>query len=175
MKPATVIRYDDLEPNPWQNGLGVTRTIQSMADGGGWSLSIATIERSALFSIISGVQRVQLAIDAVRLVIDGTESRLDRGEQVRFTGEQSVSGASAGETSRVLNLMYAEGTPNLGLSIIRSAHGLPDTALAAVVLAGVLEVSGSKLGFLDSVILAPGGNAENFSGTGQIAVVHVVS
>ncbi|GAB3292739.1 HutD family protein [Pseudoclavibacter terrae] len=154
MTSARVLRYDDLEPLPWRNGQGVTRTLRAMTDGGDWALSIATIEGPAEFSVIPSTQRVQLAIEAVRLEIDGVEVRLDSGEQVRFTGEQRVTGASAAESSRVLNLMYADGAPELRLVVAPTAAQIPRPAEAVVVLAGSLETGDEALGPLDAVLLS---------------------
>lgn len=171
MTPATVIRYSELLPKPWRNGLGVTRTIRPMPDGGGWSLSIATIERVAEFSVIPGARRVQLAIDPVQLVIDGTEVLLGQGEQVRFTGVQRVTGASVAESSQVLNLISARETLDLEVVVVRAARDIPVGALALVVLDGTLEVSGAELSFLDTVLLGVGEGAQGLAGSGEFAVI----
>ncbi|MBS3177787.1 MULTISPECIES: HutD family protein [unclassified Pseudoclavibacter] len=172
MTAPRVLRYDDLEPTPWRNGQGVTRTLRAMSDGGGWALSIATIEGPAAFSVIPSTQRVQLAIDAVRLEIDGDEVRLNSGEQVRFTGEQRVTGASAAMSSRVLNLMYADGGPELRLVVARTVPQIPRAAEAVVVLAGSLETGDETLGPLDSVLFSGSpDHSRDFAGRGVFAVV----
>lgn len=175
MSSAAVIRYAALEPLPWRNGLGVTRSIRNMPERGGWSLSIATIEEVAEFSVIPATQRVQLAIDAVRLDIDGVEVQLRHGEQARFTGEQRVSGASIDGASQVLNLMHTDGSPTLKLAVIGRPSELPLDALAVVVLAGTLEAHGATLGPLDTLLTRPGARVDAFLGEGEFAVVSTVS
>lgn len=174
MTTARVIRYADLEAKPWRNDLGMTRTIQSVQDGAGWALSIATIERQAEFSVIPDTQRVQLAIEPVQLVIDGDEVGLGHGEQVRFSGEQRVKGASTAASSRVLNLIYPVGARKLELTAVRSSGELPKATMAAVVLSGSLDAAGSILGPLDTVLLPAGADVQGFTGMGLLAVVHEV-
>ncbi|PPF39925.1 HutD family protein [Pseudoclavibacter sp. AY1H1] len=153
MTSADVIRYDDLQPAPWQNGLGVTRTIRAMPAGCGWSLSIATIEQRAEFSLIQETQRVQLAIDAVRLEIDGREVVLGPGEQARFAGTQHVVGASVAGSSQVLNLMYSDAIPALDVAVVRDARELPLDSVAVVVLDGELICGPLVLARFDTVVL----------------------
>lgn len=175
MTSARILRYAELEPQPWRNGLGVTRTMRAMSDGGGWALSIATLERPAVFSVIPGTQRVQLAIEAVRLVIDGTDVLLGRGEHVRFTGEQDVTGTSAADSSRVLNLMYVDDAPPLEVVVVSDTQALGWGVNAVVVLDGFLRAFGQELGPLDAVLLEPGGDAQGLAGSGELAVVRSVS
>lgn len=171
MSPDSVIRYNELEPMPWRNGLGETRTIRPMPPEGGWALSIATIARPAAYSRIPRTQRVQLAIEAVRLEIDGAQLVLGAGEQAVFTGEQHVTGASIGGTSRVLNLMYGEGTPPLAMAVVRDTNELQLDALAVVVLEGELDFACGRLEALDTLLRVPGGQRLETSGGGVFALI----
>lgn len=175
MTSADVIRYDELQPTPWQNGLGVTRTIRAMPAGGGWSLSIATIEQRAEFSLIPGTQRVQLAIDAVRLEIDGREVVLGPGEQTRFAGTQHVFGASVDGSSQVLNLMYSEATPALEVAVVRDAREVPLDSLALVVLDGELNFGSLILTRFDTALVENCATPSISGGHGVCAVVRAAS
>ncbi|PPG35156.1 hypothetical protein C5E10_06055 [Pseudoclavibacter sp. RFBG4] len=175
MTSADVIRYDELQPAPWQNGQGVTRTIRAMPAGGGWSLSIATIEQRAEFSIIPRTQRVQLAIDAVRLEIDRREVTLGPGEQARFDGTQHVVGASVAGSSQVLNLMYSHASPALEMALVRDARELSLDSVAVVVLVGELICGPLILGHFDTAVLEGRATAAVSGGRGLFAVVRAAS
>ncbi|VXB36594.1 HutD/Ves family protein [Pseudoclavibacter sp. 8L] len=175
MTSADVIRYDDLQPAPWQNGLGVTRAIRAMPTGGGWSLSIATIDQRAEFSLIPRTQRVQLAIDAVRLEIDGREVVLGPGEQARFAGTQHVVGASVAGSSQVLNLMYSDASPALEVAVVRDARELSLDSEAVVVLDGELICGPLVLARFDTVVLEGCATAAFSGGPGLFAVVRAAS
>lgn len=171
MTSPRVVRFAQLESKLWRNGLGVTRTIRPMSDGGGWALSIATLERPAEFSIMPRAQRVQLAIESVRLVIDGVETILGPREQVRFSGDQQVTGSASASSARVLNVIAREAFPLFEVAVVRHPDEVGEGVVAVVVLDGSLRLGGDELGLLDTVLLEGVGQVQRFGGVGVFAVV----
>ena len=83
---------DQMTPEPWRNGGGVTRTIAASADPCGilWRVSVADIVQDGPFSIFQGIDRTALLIGGQRLSLreDGLQIQLQAdGEAAQFPGE----------------------------------------------------------------------------------------
>lgn len=106
----TVIRADDVSPQPWRNGGGATRELIAWPDAAGWRVrvSVADIECDAPFSSFPGVQRwfAVLKGAGVELCIDGATRRLTRSDApIAFAGDAPTSCRLLDGPTRDLNLM----------------------------------------------------------------------
>lgn len=169
----TVIRYKDIAPQPWKNGLGVTREIAVAADerfpvGFTWRLSRAEVRDSGPFSRFEGVRRwLGLATGlAFELRIAGQPPHiLERpGDVIAFAGDVACDGVPLQGPIEDLNLMVADPEldadmqirPMVG-SLVLSRHD--DVLTALHVLDGTLALQGAKgapLGAGDSLLLTEG-------------------
>lgn len=112
-----LIRYRELLPSPWKNGLGLTWEIArdppgSSGDPFGWRLSRARIGATSRFSAFPGVSRM-LALaagGALELRIDKQPPRIleHPGEWIGFVGEATVEAVPLDGPVEDLNLMLAD-------------------------------------------------------------------
>ena len=84
-----LLLLDEVRPEPWRNGGGVTRPLVSAREAGSastgsasadWRLSLADISADAEFSVFPGMQRhaVLLGSGAVSLASNGAEPEMNR-------------------------------------------------------------------------------------------------
>jgi uncharacterized protein len=100
--------FDAVEPEPWRNGGGVTRTL-ARGDGGRWRVSVAELAGDAEFSRFPGLRRelVRGSGPDFELVIDALPVRVGRGV-VRFAGDVAVRSVGAAPGTTVLNVMSGD-------------------------------------------------------------------
>lgn len=112
-----LVRYRDLTPVPWKNGLGMTREIAmemstTLAAGFRFRLSRANIDAQAPFSRYPGVRRWLLLArgGALELRFGGRPGRqLERvGDICSFSGDDDVEGVPLDGPSEDFNLMLAD-------------------------------------------------------------------
>ena len=76
-----IVRFDDVTPQPWKNGGGVTRELLRLPATGDWNLriSLADIAADGPFSAFEGVERWFAVIEGngVRLDWNGRERLMD--------------------------------------------------------------------------------------------------
>jgi environmental stress-induced protein Ves len=107
-----VIAANDYQRVRWKNGLGWTREIVRFPDNDAWiwRLSIAEIERDAVFSRFPGVDRelVLLSGNGLRLRFESGEVRelLPPHASIRFEGEAAVTGELIDGSTTDFNLMW---------------------------------------------------------------------
>ncbi|MBT5434996.1 MAG: HutD family protein [Alphaproteobacteria bacterium] len=148
---ATVIRHEDHEEVPWNNGLGVTREVANAYRPDGtliWRISLATIDKDGAFSDFSGAKRIQILLTGGGFVLDfaehGSAEMTRPFNPVTFEGSWSTSARNVNGSNQVLNLVtagrYADGRvevlevdPN-GLQLAKG-----DTLRLFHVLTGALE------------------------------------
>lgn len=106
----TVLDPAWVAPVPWRNGAGTTRELATATDDDGtlWRISLADLTGDANFSVFPGVDRLLLALGALRLDVDGDDVELATGDKTRFPGEARVSVALDAPT-RALNVMVRRG------------------------------------------------------------------
>jgi environmental stress-induced protein Ves len=99
-----VVRPDDASPQPWANGLGVTRVL---AERPAWRVSIAEIHGRMPFSTLPGFDRILIPLTEERLdlTIDGAPVRALRTRGVAFSGEARVTASTGEKPIEVLNVM----------------------------------------------------------------------
>ncbi|WP_109125325.1 HutD family protein [Dyella sp. C11] len=111
---ARIIRADDMKPQPWKNGMGVTREVLRFpADADGnhfmWRISIADVNSAAPFSTFPGIDRqiVLLEGEGFTMTLDGdqTHSLTTPRQPFAFAGEAQVDVTMAGGVTRDFNLM----------------------------------------------------------------------
>lgn len=171
MTGLTPIRFADLEPTPWKNGLGVTRELfRAPTDPAGEfdiRVSIADVAASGPFSPYPGVDRIIMLLDGagMRLRVGGEVVELHRAEPYRFDGAAAVVGEIDSPT-RDLNVMVRRGRAHADLAVVCAGTvldlGAPTTLAVAVppdplgleVLGAAGDVRGALvLGPLDACVL----------------------
>lgn len=163
-------RYQDLTPQPWKNGLGLTREIALSADerfavGFGWRLSRAEVRDAAPFSRFEGVRRwLGLAAGgAFEMRVAGQPPHtLERpGDVFVFAGDAEAEGVPLAGPIEDLNLMIADPAldadmvlrPMVGTLVLSRGQ---DVVAALHVLDGHLHLQGEAgppLGAGDTVLL----------------------
>ena len=122
-----ILRAQDVPPQPWRNGGGVTRELlawpgRGMPGGSGgsypWQLriSLADVNRSGPFSAYPGVQRWFAVVQGmgVRLAFPGAVHRVDAASApLHFAGDLPVDCELLDGPTRDLNLMTAGGTGHM--------------------------------------------------------------
>jgi len=108
-----VVSFDDIKPQPWRNGGGVTRELLAWPDADNWlmRLSVADIERDGPFSAFPGIDRwfAVLTGHGVQL---GTPGRaIQSGESpLHFDGASAPDCKLIDAPTRDLNLMIRRGS-----------------------------------------------------------------
>ncbi len=101
----------EVEPTPWANGAGSTRELAATTDADGgtmWRISVADLDRDAPFSLLPGLDRVFVALGALRLTVGSLTSPMVAGDQTSFPGEATVS-VALDEPTTALNVMARRG------------------------------------------------------------------
>ena len=107
-----VVRLDDVAPQPWRNGGGVTRELLKWPDADDWilRLSVADIEKDGPFSAFPGVQRWIVALTGVGMELgEPFNFRIEPGmPPYRFQGEYAPMCTLIDGLTSDLNLMINE-------------------------------------------------------------------
>lgn len=128
------VAVDDLAPEPWRNGRGVTRTVAVDAAGADWRwrISLADLSGTAPFSRFPGLNRSAVLVRGSGLVltVDGNGSELERpGQQLDFAGESDVWAATPGGPARLWNVMTRRGAAHAELRWLTQPAVLLDAGL----------------------------------------------
>ncbi|PXV59144.1 hypothetical protein SAMN04487785_10664 [Dyella jiangningensis] len=122
-----ILRAADMQPQPWKNGLGVTREVARFpADAGGedfiWRVSVAEVNSAAPFSTFPGIDRqiVLLDGDGFTMTLDGARRHALTTplEPFAFAGEAQVDVAMAGGATRDFNLMVRRAQASGRLDVV---------------------------------------------------------
>ncbi|MES1243324.1 MAG: HutD family protein [Acidobacteriota bacterium] len=111
---TTIIRLDDVAPQPWRNGGGRTRELLVWPDAGDWRLriSLADIEKDGPFSAFPGVTRWFTVVQGQGVVLSfgpRTETLGPGSAPLRFDGAAAPGCELIGGSTRDLNLMLRGG------------------------------------------------------------------
>jgi environmental stress-induced protein Ves len=139
-----IVRPADVEPQPWANGLGVTRILAARPD---WRISLADIEGRMPFSPFLGAERllIPLSRSGVTLRIKGEEHRVRRHCGIVFRGEDEVIAETDGRIE-VVNIMTRRSTGELRWEIGDvSGHVEGRSADAVIVLHGHITAASETL------------------------------
>lgn len=153
-----IVRPTDVEPEPWANGLGVTRVLAARP---AWRISLAEIEGRMPFSPFLGADRVLIPLSpgGVTLEIDGAERSVPMHTGLAFRGEDHVVADTAGDRATVVNFMTRRSTGRMRWEIRRADGRIDADADALVVLGGEVRgrsealPAGSVVRSLDTVDL----------------------
>ncbi|ATY13729.1 hypothetical protein CU254_27325 [Amycolatopsis sp. AA4] len=128
----------EITPVPWRNGAGTTRELAADTDPAGetrWRISVADLLEDAPFSAFPGIDRLFTALGPLRLTINGTVKDLDRGDQIRFAGEDTVS-VTLDQPTRALNVMTRRGLYRAEVVLRSPAADSAENAVASIDLDG---------------------------------------
>ncbi|AIF45866.1 HutD/Ves family protein [Dyella japonica] len=140
-----IIRSTDVQPQPWKNGMGVTREVARFPTDAGsddflWRISVAEVNSAAPFSTFPGIDRqiVLLDGDGFTMTLDGNQQHALTTplEPFAFSGEAAVDVAMAGGATRDFNLMVRRsyGTGAVRVCRERGSHE-PDPRCVLVYVA----------------------------------------
>lgn len=136
-----MFHIDDLDPEPWKNGGGTTRTIAVEPAGSGfndfrWRVSVAEVRESGTFSLFPGVDRTIVLLDGAGMELsctNGTRTLLNKPFALHdFPGEAAIEATLLGGPTRDLNVMVRRGRARARLQIWFSAASLPADVPEAV-------------------------------------------
>lgn len=125
-----IARWNDLRPQPWKNGGGVTYELAlgpQRADAASfdWRVSIAEVASDGPFSIFEGVDRTLVLLDGrgVELVVDGHSTALSAAQpRLSFAGSAQTYARLFDGPVRDLNVM-TRGS-RLGHRVVAQGTGL---------------------------------------------------
>lgn len=107
-----VVRLDEVAPQPWRNGGGVTRELLTWPKADDWifRLSVADIEKDGPFSVFPGVQRWIVALTGTGMELgEPFNCRIEPGmPPFRFQGEYAPMCTLIDGPTSDLNLMINE-------------------------------------------------------------------
>jgi environmental stress-induced protein Ves len=182
---AQVVRYRDVEPQPWANGLGVTRVVavgrfEEAPHEFDWRLSVADVTDGE-FSKLPGRDRVITLSEGIgmELTIDGAATRLTPFQPHSFTGESQTVCQTAG-TARCFNVMTRRQSCSASIDIRVASGELPDPTgcpTYVVPLDGTADLrlpDGRDVALQRYDTIALPTSAElRIHGSGRAAVVHI--
>ncbi|AOT02642.1 HutD/Ves family protein [Arthrobacter sp. U41] len=158
-----IIRYAELNAQPWRNGGGVTRELAShphaaspqastaQTPGWDWRVSIAEVAKAGDFSAYPGMDRVLTVVEGELLLlsVDGAEHPLEKYRPFRFSGDAAAAGALPTGDIRDLNVITRSGAFKGYTSIIelskKRAHPVFEGQLG-ILLQGQATVSPGTAG-----------------------------
>jgi environmental stress-induced protein Ves len=114
---AVHANWQDLPPEPWKNGGGVTRTL-AVDDAASarmmpprWRVSVADITRDGAYSRFPGVDRVSVVLSGAGVALrgDGVDIALLPGRAVAFAGDVALQSHLLEGAVRALNLFVLRG------------------------------------------------------------------
>ncbi len=151
-----IIRAADCSPQPWKNGMGVTREIARFpADAGSdqfvWRVSVAEVNSAAPFSAFPGIDRHIALLDGAgfTMTLNGAhEHRLHTPfEPFAFAGEAHVDVALVGGPTRDFNLMVrrAQALGSLTVYSEPGSHATDATSVLLYVLRGTARTAAGLL------------------------------
>ena len=87
----TVVRAEDVAPQPWPNGGGTTRELLRAADRS-WRISLAEIVSDGPFSVFGGQHRLLTVVDGpvLSLDVDGETHVVEPQRPFAFPGDAEV-------------------------------------------------------------------------------------
>ncbi len=129
--PPSTIHTDDIAPQPWRNGGGVTRELLARPAGDAWRVrvSVTDVVADGPFSVFPEVARWFAVIDGagVVLAVDGIDHRcVEGGEPLAFSGGAATRSRLIDGPTRDLNLML-RGVAGAMRSVVPGEAFRPET------------------------------------------------
>ncbi|WP_223623546.1 HutD family protein [Microbacterium sp. EST19A] len=165
-----IVRPADVEPEPWANGLGVTRVLAARP---AWRISLAEIEGRMPFSPFLGADRVLIPLspEGVTLEIDGVGRPVSQYAGIAFRGESRVLADTQGGRISVVNFMARRSSGGMRWQIRRFAGTVKVDADAVVVLGG--EVRAGSEALPPGTVVGPAAVSELVANEGDVALLRV--
>lgn len=106
----TVVRAEDVAPQPWPNGGGTTRELLRAADRS-WRISLAEIVADGPFSVFAGQHRLLTVVDGpvLSLDVDGETHVVEPQRPFAFAGDAEVVASVPEGPVRALNVIADPG------------------------------------------------------------------
>nr|WP_199045425.1 HutD family protein [Dyella sp. ASV24] len=156
-----IIRAVDMQPQPWKNGMGVTREVARFPTDAGsddfvWRISVAEVNSAAPFSIFPGIDRqiVLLDGDGFTMTLDGKQQHALTTplEPFAFPGESQVDVAMAGGATRDFNLMVRRAQASGRVEVIAGpgSHVMPSDAVLVFLASGSADTLDGPLSVGDA-------------------------
>lgn len=191
-----VIRFAELEAQPWRNGGGITREIaclpiaassaaQGASDPGwDWRVSIADVTHAGEFSPFPGMERLLTVIEGDLMVLDvnGLEHRLEKYKPFRFSGEAASNGSLPNGAIRDLNVITRIGSFESFVSITQlseeRAQLISDGQLGILLQGQAQAKAADQTGKSTAplrydTVMGLRGNSLAVSGEGKLATVSI--
>ncbi|WP_142850343.1 HutD family protein [Telmatospirillum sp. J64-1] len=125
----TALEPADYRVMPWQNGGGLTTEIASAKAPDGsllWRASLADIDRDGPFSMLPGIDRVQMVVEGpgIRLSIAGSApiALPPLAEPLAYPGDVPVDCSLIGGPVRAFNLMVGRGRGVGSLTLMKNGE-----------------------------------------------------
>ena len=181
MNPGRILRAEQLQPQPWRNGQGITREIAVMPPGAGmddflWRVSLADVVGAAPFSRFPGVDRTIVLLDGAgfRMTLDGAQEHdlTTLCVPFAFPGEAAVAVALAGGATRDFNLMLRRGRATGGVEVWREpgARACPAELVLLHTVRGPVETPAGTLAAGDSWLAGSAAGDAVMLGAGALAL-----
>lgn len=105
MRPS-VVRSDDVAPQPWANGGGTTRELLR-SDDGAWRISLADVDSDGPFSAFPGLHRLLTVVAGavLGLDVDGETHVVEPQRPFAFSGDATVVATVPEGPVRALNVV----------------------------------------------------------------------
>ena len=105
-----IVCHDDMAPQPWKNGGGLTRDLLAWPDAAAWQLriSVAEVARGGPFSAYPGVQRWFAVVQGAGVLLqfkDGARKLNSESEPLCFDGADAPGCELVAGATLDLNLM----------------------------------------------------------------------
>ncbi|WP_037370493.1 HutD/Ves family protein [Amycolatopsis orientalis] len=129
-----MLNPSEVSPVPWRNGAGTTRELAADTGPDGeprWRVSLADLLEDAPFSSFPGIDRLFTALGPLRLTVNGSATDLERGDQLRFAGEDAVT-VALDQPAQALNVMTRRGLYRAEVVLRSPAETGADGAVATV-------------------------------------------
>lgn len=109
-----IVRHDDVAPQPWKNGGGLTRDLLAWPSPADWQLriSVAEVARGGPFSAYPGVQRWFAVVQGAGVLLQFGERGVKlntESEPFEFDGAQAPGCELVAGATLDLNLMAQQG------------------------------------------------------------------
>ena len=137
-------RLDTIAPEPWRNGLGLTRTIWAEGAAPDWRVSVAEVRQDGPFSSFPGMDRTAVLLSGCGVDLDGagTTIRLVEASRcARFSGELALDARLHAGPVRLLNVMTRRDRWNASVELGQGAVAIDAAPAVLLVLEGGLTAS----------------------------------
>ena len=149
-----IVHFDDVKPQPWKNGGGVTRELLAWPNADEWAmrLSVADIECDGPFSAFPGIDRWFAVLSGNGVRLSSPAKTIQRSDDaLHFDGALAPDCELIDGSTRDLNLMIRRDTAIGWMKRVHagfefpSADRVPSSAEAVEIIRGVLSMEGCTL------------------------------